>query len=212
MKIQLSFLYSRESLDHRFFQTPRSRKEMGQSSRLHLLSQARLAGYQCLKNRAKMFIYILWHCGNEKLLIMRAFYLKFTWLILFPVLALPEQPECRVEGGEPHTWASSDWRQWHVRSALQHNKAVLIRRLQGDDVYHSWPIIAPLVYEPKCGGEGGGCGLAGSQPMRSAVHITWHGAQISLGDLTPYLNFGCNVLQHFGGKYVMPFKLTSNGA
>jgi hypothetical protein len=44
--------------------------------------------------------------------------------------------------------------------------------LQGDVVYFSWPIGA-LVYEPKCGGRGG---VAGSQPMRTAVHITWHRA------------------------------------
>ncbi len=30
---------------------------------------------------------------------------------------------------------------------------------------------------------------AGSQPMRTAVHITWHGAQINFGDLTPYLTY-----------------------
>ncbi len=46
----------------------------------------------------------------------------------------------------------------------------ITRALQGDVVYLSWP-IALLVYEPKCGG-----GVAGSQPMRTAVHITWHGA------------------------------------
>ncbi len=49
----------------------------------------------------------------------------------------------------------------------------------------SWLTRAPLVYEPKCGG--GGCG---SQPMRTAVHITWHGAQINFGDLAPYLTYG----------------------
>ncbi len=31
--------------------------------------------------------------------------------------------------------------------------------------------------------EGGGGGVAGSQPMSTAVHITWHGAQINFGDL-----------------------------
>ncbi len=55
------------------------------------------------------------------------------------------------------------------------------RRLQGDVVYLSWP-IASLVYEPKCGG-----GVAGSRPMRTAVHTTWHWAHINIGDLTPYL-------------------------
>ncbi len=31
---------------------------------------------------------------------------------------------------------------------------------------------------------GGGGGVAGSQPMSTAVHIIWHGAQIKFGDLT----------------------------
>jgi hypothetical protein len=47
-----------------FFAQPResrspslkSRKKVGKSSRLQLLSQARLACYQCLKNRAKIFV------------------------------------------------------------------------------------------------------------------------------------------------------------
>ncbi len=38
----------------------------------------------------------------------------------------------------------------------------------------------------------GGRGFAWSQPMRTAVHITWHGAQINFGDLTPYLTYGFN--------------------
>ncbi len=42
--------------------------------------------------------------------------------------------------------------------------------------------------EPKCGGRRG---VAGSHPMRTAVHITWHGDQINFGDLTPYLTFWC---------------------
>ncbi len=40
---------------------------------------------------------------------------------------------------------------------------------------------------PNAGGGG-----AGSQPMRTAVHITWHGEQINFGDLTPYLTFAQN--------------------
>jgi len=35
-------------------------------------------------------------------------------------------------------------------------------------------------------GEGG---VARSQPMSTAVHITWHGAQINFGDLPPYLTY-----------------------
>ncbi len=34
-----------------------------------------------------------------------------------------------------------------------------------------------------------GGGVARSQPMSTAVHITWHGAQINFGDKTPYLTF-----------------------
>jgi hypothetical protein len=33
-------------------------------------------------------------------------------------------------------------------------------------------------------------GVAGTQPMRAAVHITRHGAQIIFGDLSPYLTYG----------------------
>jgi len=33
-------------------------------------------------------------------------------------------------------------------------------------------------------------GDAGSQPMRTAMHITWHGAQINFGELPPYLTYG----------------------
>ncbi len=46
-----------------------------------------------------------------------------------------------------------------------------------------------LVYESQCGGIRG---VAGSQPMSTAVHITCHGAQINFGDLTPYLTYGCS--------------------
>jgi hypothetical protein len=35
-------------------------------------------------------------------------------------------------------------------------------------------------------GEGG---VAGSQPMGTAVHITWYGAQINFGYLPPYLAY-----------------------
>ncbi len=62
--------------------------------------------------------------------------------------------------------------------------------LQGDLVYLSWP-IAPHVSEPKCGGGG----IFEVQPMRTAVHITWLGAQINFGDLTPYLTYGEDVPQ-----------------
>jgi hypothetical protein len=41
--------------------------------------------------------------------------------------------------------------------------------------------------ESKCGGRGG---MAGSQPVSTAEQITWHGAQINLEDLPPYLTYG----------------------
>ncbi len=44
-----------------------------------------------------------------------------------------------------------------------------------------------LVYVSKCGVIGG---VAGSQPMSTAVNITWYGAQINFGDLPPYLTYG----------------------
>ncbi len=60
------------------------------------------------------------------------------------------------------------------------------RGLQGDVVNLSWP-IAPLVLWAQMRRERG---FAGSQPMRTAVHITWHGAQINFGELPPYLTYG----------------------
>ncbi len=36
-------------------------------------------------------------------------------------------------------------------------------------------------------GDWWGCGVSLSQPMSTAVHITWHGAQINFGDLPLYL-------------------------
>ncbi len=47
-----------------------------------------------------------------------------------------------------------------------------------------------LVIRVQMRGEGVSCGLAGSQPMSAAVHITWHGAQINFGDLPQYLTYG----------------------
>ncbi len=41
-----------------------------------------------------------------------------------------------------------------------------------------------LVIRVQRRGEGG---VAGLQPMSTAVHITWHGAQIKFGDLPPYV-------------------------
>ncbi len=50
----------------------------------------------------------------------------------------------------------------------------------------SWLTNSDLLYESKCGGGVGE--VAGS--MSTAVYIKWHGAQINLGDLTPYLTCG----------------------
>jgi hypothetical protein len=49
----------------------------------------------------------------------------------------------------------------------------------------SWLTNSALIYEPKCGGMGGGCGV-------SAIEYSscTHGAQINFGDLTPYLSYG----------------------
>ncbi len=57
--------------------------------------------------------------------------------------------------------------------------------LQRDVVYLCWS-IAPSYTSPNAGERGG---LAGSQPMSTALHITWHGAQINCGDLPPYLTY-----------------------
>ncbi len=51
-------------------------------------------------------------------------------------------------------------------------------------VYLCWP-IAPSYMSPNAGD--GGRGVVESQPMSTAVHITWQGTQINFGDLTPYL-------------------------
>ncbi len=48
----------------------------------------------------------------------------------------------------------------------------------------SWLTNRTLVYEPICGGRGGG--VAGSQPVNKVVHT---GAQINFGDLPPYLTY-----------------------
>ncbi len=49
--------------------------------------------------------------------------------------------------------------------------------------------------------------VAGSQPMGTAVHITWHGAQENFGDLPPYLTYGCRTSQlqdHRLKEYKLP--------
>ncbi len=51
----------------------------------------------------------------------------------------------------------------------------------------SWLTNCALAYnKPECGG---GEEFVASQPMSTTVHNA-HGAQINLGDLTPYLTYG----------------------
>jgi hypothetical protein len=57
-----------------------------------------------------------------------------------------------------------------------------------------WLTNSALVYEPKCGGQGGGGGVAGSQPMSTTVHMEH---KYTLEILTPYLTYG---LQHRSSK------------
>jgi hypothetical protein len=57
----------------------------------------------------------------------------------------------------------------------------------------SWLTNNALVNDPNCGG---GRGVAGSQPMSTAVHKSPN----KLGDLTPYLTYGYNI------HYVIYFK------
>ncbi len=59
------------------------------------------------------------------------------------------------------------------------------RGIRRDVVYLCWPIAPPHIRVLMRGR----VGVAGSQPMSSVVHITWHGAQISVGDLPPYLTY-----------------------
>ncbi len=70
-----------------------------------------------------------------------------------------------------------DWCDFSLNTLLYRGP----RELQGDVVYHSAPCIWAQMR-----GEGW---VAGSQPMRKAVHITWHGTQKNIGDLTPYLTY-----------------------
>jgi hypothetical protein len=53
----------------------------------------------------------------------------------------------------------------------------------------------------------GGGRFAGSQPMRTAVHITWHGAQINFGDLKP--SYGCSTIISGRGRSQVPLPRTT---
>jgi hypothetical protein len=52
----------------------------------------------------------------------------------------------------------------------------------------SWLTNSALVFESQCGWRFRPSG-SHSQPRSTAVHITWHGAQINFGDLPPYLTY-----------------------
>jgi hypothetical protein len=56
---------------------------------------------------------------------------------------------------------------------------------QRDVVYLFWP-IAPSYRSPNAGGEGGG----GGGEISAIEYHCAHGAQINIGDLTPYLTYG----------------------
>jgi hypothetical protein len=73
-----------------------------------------------------------------------------------------------------------------------------IRGLQGDVVNLGWPISLLVLWAQMRGKRG----VAGSQPMRTAVHITWHGAQINFGDPTPYLTYEQNASYTYSKFYV----------
>ncbi len=60
------------------------------------------------------------------------------------------------------------------------------RGLQRNVVFLGWPTNRALVIRIQMRGEGG---VAGSKPMSSDVHITWHEAQINFGDIPPCLTY-----------------------
>ncbi len=69
-----------------------------------------------------------------------------------------------------------------VKDQPQTGACGAVRGLQRDVVYLGWP-IAPSYTSPNARGWG---------VVSTAVYITWHGAQINFGDLTPYLTYGCS--------------------
>jgi hypothetical protein len=56
-----------------------------------------------------------------------------------------------------------------------------------------WLTNSALVYEPKCGGWGGGS--CRRRISADEYSCTYTGAQINFGDLTPYLTYGYGI--HF---------------
>ncbi len=66
-----------------------------------------------------------------------------------------------------------------------------------------WLTNSALVYTSP---NAGGWGAAETKPVSKAVHITWHGAQINFGDLTPYLTYASDLvdLVCLGHDHAMP--------
>ncbi len=91
--------------------------------------------------------------------------------------------------------------------------AVIFTRTQGATKRCRLSLLtnSTLVLRVQMRGRGG---VAGSQPMSTAVHITGHGAQINFGDLPPYLTYArtcseeiCHagaLLFGFGGELPVP--------
>ncbi len=93
--------------------------------------------------------------------------------------------------------AAELWKSWsfhNSESAQSHpppsppNQAIL--RGLSKRCLLSWLTNRALVYEPKCGGTGG---IAGTQPMSTAVHRSPY-THINLGDLSPYLQYPMRLL------------------
>ncbi len=74
--------------------------------------------------------------------------------------------------GDPSRWEQGHGHHIHLHRHFQGTQGVTNRcRL-------SLLTSSALVYESQCVGIGG---IAGPQPMSTAVHITWYGAQIKFG-------------------------------
>jgi hypothetical protein len=86
---------------------------------------------------------------------------------------------------DPHKNVPDNTTPASLGGCYPYKKTGKTRGLQGDVVNLSWP-IAPLVLWAQKRRKRG---FAGSQPMRTAVHITWNRAQINFGDLPPYLTY-----------------------
>jgi hypothetical protein len=97
---------------------------------------------------------------------------------------------------------SSRGRERPVRELL---KSPLLPPPPAPSVIHDPLHLSPLVVSWRWGCAAGGCGVAGSQQMSTAVHVTWHEAQINFEDLPPYLSFAVQgavpvVIKNFSGQ------------